>query len=114
MRVMSESLPLAVQDARYTVRSLRRQPSFALTVILTLALGIGAATTIYALFDALVFRPLPVPHAERLAIVGDPGKVGGNWFGEPKIDYVSYPLYKDVRDGSRVLSGLYASGALNV
>jgi len=111
---MSESLALAVRDARYGVRSLRRQPSFALTVILTLALGIGATTTIYTLFDALVFRPLPVTHPERLAIIGDPAKVGENWFGEPKIDYVSYPLYKDVRDGSHVLSGLYASGALNV
>jgi len=114
VKTVSESLALSVRDARYAVRSLRRQPSFAVTVILTLALGIGAATTIYALFDALVFRPLPVPHAERLVIVGDPGKVGGNWFGEPKIDYVSYPLYKDVRDGSHVVSGFYASGALNV
>src|SRR6478672_5957064 len=114
MKVMSESLPLAVQDARYTVRSLRRQPAFALTVILTLALGIGATTTIYTLFAALVFRALPVPHPERLAIVGDPAKVGSNWFGPPQVDYVSYPLYKDVRDGSHVLSGLYASGALSV
>ena len=114
MKTLSESLPFAVQDARYAVRSLRRQPSFALTVILTLALGIGATTTIYTLFDALVFRPLPVPHPERLAIVGDPAKVGSNWVGPPQIDYVSYPLYKDVRDGSHVLSGLYASGALSV
>ena len=114
MKTTSESFALAVQDARYAVRSLRRQPSFALTVILTLALGIGSTTTIYALFDALVFRPLPVPHPERLAIVGDPAKVGENWFGPPKTDYVSYPLYKDVRDGSHVFSSLYASGALNV
>ena len=111
---MSESLAPAVQDARYAVRSLRRQPSFALTVIITLALGIGATTTIYTLFDALVFRPLPVPHPERLAIVGDPAKVGDNWFGPPRVDYVSYPLFKDVRDGSRVLSGLYTSGVVNV
>jgi predicted permease len=112
VKAISESLAWA--DARYAVRSLRRQPLFALTVILTLALGIGATTTIYSLFDALVFRPLPVPHPERLAIVGDPAKVGSNWFGSPKTDYVSYPLYKDVRDGSHVFSGLYASGALNV
>jgi predicted permease len=107
---MSESIAVAVQNVRYAARSLRRQPSFALTVILTLALGIGATTTIYTLFDALVFRPLPVPHPERLVIVGDPAKVDDNWFGSPMIDYVSYQLYKDVRDGSRVFSGLYASG----
>src|SRR5215831_9764781 len=111
---MSESLDLAVRDARYAVRSLRRQPSFALTVLLTLALGIGATTTIYALFDALVFRPLPVAQPERLVIIGDPAMVGENWFGETKTDYVSYPLYKDVREGSHAFSGLYASGALNV
>jgi predicted permease len=114
MNTMSESLALAVRDARYALRSLRRQPSFALTVILTLALGIGATTTIYTLFDALVFRPLPVPHPERLAIVGDPAQVGENWFGPPHIDYVSYPLYKDVRDGSHVLSGVYAAGVVKV
>ena len=114
MKTISESFALAARDARYAVRSLRRQPSFALTVIFTLALGIGATTTIYTLFDALVFRPLPVPHPERLAIVGDPAKVGGNWFGPPQVDYVSYPLYKDVRDGSHTLSGLYASGIVNV
>jgi predicted permease len=114
VKTSPESLGLAVQDVRYAVRSLRRQPSFALTVILTLALGIGATTTIYTLFDALVVRPLPVPHPERLAIIGDPAKIGWNWFGPPKTDYVSFPLYKDVRDGSHVLSGLYASGALAV
>lgn len=114
MRPIASFVESAVQEARYAIRALRRQPSFALTVILTLALGIGATTTIFTLFDALVFRPLPVPHPERLAIVGDPAKVDWGWHGSPMIDYVSYPLYQDVKTGSRVFAGLYAAGSVDV
>jgi predicted permease len=114
VRPSTPFLEWIVQETRYAIRALRRQPSFALTVILTLAIGIGATTTIFTLFDALVFRPLPVPHPERLAIVGDPAKVGWGWHGSPMIDYVSYPLYQDVKVGSRVFSALYAAGSVDV
>lgn len=99
-----------VQDIRYAARSLRKQPAFALTVLLTLAIGIGANTTVFTLLDALVLRPLPVPHAEQLVTIGDPAKVHWSWHGSPMVDYVSYPLYTDLRDASHTLSGLYASG----
>lgn len=102
-----------VQDIRYAARSLRRQPSFTLTVLLTLAIGVGANTTMFTLLNALVLRPLPVPHAEQLVTIGDPGKVHSGWHGSPMVDYVSYPLYTDVRDANRVLSGLYATGSPN-
>jgi len=52
------------RDLRYAIRSLRNRPAFTLTVIATLALGIGANTAIFTLVDALVLRPLPVPHPE--------------------------------------------------
>jgi hypothetical protein len=50
-----------VQDVRYAARSLRRMPGFSFAAIITLALGIGANTTIFTLLDAVIFKPLPVP-----------------------------------------------------
>src|SRR5262245_44594279 len=57
------------QDLRYGARALRKQPGFTLTVILTLALGIGANTAIFSLADALLWRGLPMANHDRLFIV---------------------------------------------
>ena len=100
-----------LQDVRYAARSLRQHRAFSVTVILTLALGIGANTTIFALVDALLLRPLPVGHPEALVTIGDPAAVGSRWTGSPTTDFVSYPLYVDLRDHNRVLSGVYANGS---
>lgn len=58
------------RETRHAARSLTRAPSFSLIVILTLALGLGAATTIFTLLDRVVLRPLPYPNAERLIHIG--------------------------------------------
>ena len=58
-----------IQDVRYGLRGLRRNPGFALTAVLSLALGIGANTAIFRLFDALLFRPLPVRSPHELVLV---------------------------------------------
>jgi hypothetical protein len=50
-------------DLRYAFRTLRHHRSFALVAILSIALGIGANAFIFSLADALVLRPMPVPHA---------------------------------------------------
>ena len=54
------------QDARFAVRSLRRTPVFTITAVLTLALGIGANTSIFTLMDAVLFKPLDVAAADEL------------------------------------------------
>src|SRR5438094_8690567 len=79
-----------LHDLRYAIRSLKSRPAFTLTVIATLALGIGANTAIFTLVDALMLRPLPVRHPEQLVIVCDLAAVNTNNVGSPVTDYVSF------------------------
>jgi putative ABC transport system permease protein len=59
-------LETIVQDVQYGFRQLRRQPSFSIVAILTLALGIGVSTALFSVIDAALLRPLPYPHPEQL------------------------------------------------
>ena len=59
-----------MQDVRYALRGFRRNPVFALTVIATLALGIGATTAVFSVVDRILFRSLPYAHDDRLVSVG--------------------------------------------
>jgi predicted permease len=58
------------QDVRYALRGFRRNPVFAITVIATLALGIGATTAVFSVVDRVLFRSLPYAHDDRLVSVG--------------------------------------------
>jgi putative ABC transport system permease protein len=59
-----------LRETRHAFRTLRRTPSFSLIVVLTLGLGLGAATTIFTLLDRVVIRPLPYPDADRMIHLG--------------------------------------------
>jgi len=59
------------QNLQFTFRHLRRTPAFTLTVVLTLALGIGATTAIFSLVEGVLLRPLPFQDADRLVLLGD-------------------------------------------
>ena len=63
------------QDVKYAARSLRRTPGFAVVVLLTLALGIGATTAMFSVVRGVLLRPLPYPQAERVVRI-TPGGVG--------------------------------------
>jgi len=59
-----------MQDVRYALRGFLRNPAFALTAILTLALGIGATTAVFSVVDRILFRSLPYAHDDRLVSFG--------------------------------------------
>jgi len=62
---------MLAQDVRFAFRRLRKAPAFSLTVILTLAFGIGAATAIFSLVEGILLRPLPFNDPDRLVLLGD-------------------------------------------
>jgi predicted permease len=72
-----------VRDVRFAVRQLRKSPGFTLTAIFTLMLGLGANTAVFSLINALLLRPLPVPHADELVVLrmdsDNDGKYGPNY-----------------------------------
>src|SRR5689334_12055385 len=58
-----------VGDARFALRMMRRQPAFSLIALMTIALGIGATSTIFGVANGVLFKPLPYPEPDRLAMV---------------------------------------------
>src|SRR5580700_10678160 len=97
-----------LHDLRYALRSLRKSPGFALVAILSLALGIGANSAMFSLADAILLRPLPVPHASQIVEVQSHlrGEAIG---GLAQYTGLSYPDFKDLRERSKSYTGLAAS-----
>ena len=98
-----------LQDLRYALRSLRKNPGFTAAAIFTLALGIGANTAIFSILDQIALRKLPVRDPDSLVVLDGPGAYRGashqnSNFSTP----FSYPMYTDLRDQASTLSGMLA------
>ena len=86
------------QDLRFAVRQMRRSPGFAITAVLILALGIAANVIVFGVLQALILRPLDVPHPDRVMALSTVS-------GYPSF---SYPVVRDVRDDNTVFSAVGA------
>lgn len=88
-----------IQDIRFSLRRLRKSPGFALTAILTLALGVGANVVVFSVLNALVLRPLNIPRARSVYQISR---------GHAGWDSQSYPDYADYRDRNTTFSNIAA------
>ncbi len=89
-----------LQDLRFGLRQLLRKPGFAALAIISMALGIGANTSIFSLVDTVLLRPLAVQEPSQLVELYGTTHNGQDW------SLQSYPNYKDYRDHNTVFSGL--------
>src|SRR5450631_957885 len=99
-------MPAALQDFRYSLRTLRRSPVFLSVAVLSLALGIGANTAIFSLINQLILQPLPVRNPEQLVMLAGRGKHYG---GNNGPDRLSYPMYQEIRDKNEVFTGMFCT-----
>ena len=81
----------AWRDVRYGARLLLRNPGFAMVVVCSLALGIGANTALFSVMDAMILRMLPVPRADEIVRLRTP---------------LSYPAFRTIRDRTQTLAGM--------
>ncbi|HEY7058267.1 MAG TPA: ABC transporter permease, partial [Vicinamibacterales bacterium] len=98
-------------DVRYAVRLLRRAPAFTTVAVLSLGLGIGANTAIFALVDTVLLKTMPVKEPSRLFFVDNSGGKANGSSGPP------YPCFEILRDHNRFFTGLAAfdsGGPMNV
>ena len=101
-------------NLRLAFRTLFKSPFIALVAILSLALGIGANSAIFSLFDQMLLRPLPVPNPEELVNLATPGpKPGSNSCGRAGScdEIFSYPMFRDLEREQTSFTGLAAHRA---
>jgi putative ABC transport system permease protein len=97
-----------MNDLKFALRQLLKNPGFTAVAVLTLALGIGANTAIFSVVDQLLVRPLPVAEPERLALLGQSR-------GQGNVEYeFNYPLFRDYQRENKVFSQLSATAEQSV
>ena len=108
-----KGLPLletVIQDTRHAIRRLRNSPAFTATTVLTLALGIGATTSIFSLVHAVILKSLAVANPGELYRLGKESHCcyWGGYSQEKEFSLVSYDLYKFFRDNTKGFAELAA------
>jgi predicted permease len=92
-----------INNIKYALRQLRRSPGFSATVILTMALGVGANVIVFGVLNALVLRPLNLPKAKQIYFLDRHANANNTSSSQSYLDYV------DIRDKNAVFSGVVAS-----
>src|SRR5579863_64836 len=101
-------------DLRFGLRTLRRSPLFTLVAVISLALGIGANTSIFSLLNQVILRFLPVRDPERLVLFHTEGQREGTSSSDNHEAVFAYPMYKDLRDRNQVFDGVIARSSAPV
>jgi predicted permease len=103
-----------IHEIRFTLRQLRKAPGFAITVLLTLALGIAATTVIFSVVDAVLLHPLPLPEPDRLVSLDTLERPSGSTGVATIRNETSYPNFFDWRSQSKSFSSMasYGSGGV--
>ncbi len=111
MKNVGEIVGHILHDLRYTVRMLRGRPAFTITVVLTLALGIGASSAIFSVVNGVLLRPLPYPEPNDLV------SVWGRFLPESGFDFPQFSLappeyvdYKNATQTMEAVAGYYSYG----
>jgi predicted permease len=99
-------LETLLQDLRYGLRQLRRNPGFTSVAVITLALAIGASTAAFSLLNYFVLRDLNVPHPHQLVLVG-------TLLSQEDYSSVSLPIFQEISEQQKIFSGMFvwAGGA---
>src|SRR4051812_1274265 len=103
-------LETLLQDTRHALRRLRKAPAFAITAIVTVALGIGATTSIFTLVHAVLLKSLPVSNPNQLYRLGKAPHccVWGGYSQGAEFSIVSYELYQHFRSNTKGFDELAA------
>jgi putative ABC transport system permease protein len=100
------------REIRFALRGLARDRGFAVTALLSIGLGVGANAAIFSLVDQALFRLLPVRDPARLVLLDWRGSFVGHGWGSDNL--MSYPFYKDLRDGTEVFDGVFGRAPTSV
>src|SRR5947209_3857495 len=99
-------------DLKFAARQLSRHPGYALTVIVTLALGIGANTAIFSVINSVLLSKLPVRDPQQLVFLTNSNEQGLEiGFGDGNRDFVTYPEFQQLERNHQVFAGLLAASS---
>ena len=108
------SLDVLRLDLRHAIRRMLKKPGFALTAILSLALGIGANTAIFRVVNAVRLVSLRVSNPEELVEIKIAGGTRGFGVSTSPVANATYPLWREIQTHQQALAGVFAWGANDV
>src|SRR5581483_1451900 len=101
-------------DLKFALRQIVRHRGYALTIIITLALGIGANTAIFSVIHSVLLSSLPVKDPQQLVFLTHSDQQGfESGFGDGERDFVTYPEFQQLERNNRVFSGVLAASSFN-